>query len=273
MIVNGKETSLPPVVIFAGGRGTRLGVDELSLPKPLVRIGPFPIIIHIIASYVMEGFTDFIVCAGYKSLDVKHYFNSLDLVLGNTRFELTPHGLNKSINHSGFIELGIAEKSFSVEIVDTGLETLTSGRLAAVRDLISTDYFMCTYGDGLTSQEIRAVMDFHIQADAIATLTAFNPPSRFGELTIGSGGIVKHFEEKPLSQSFVNGGYFVFSKKIFDHLNTTLSLEEGLLKPLSTQGLLRAYQSSARWQMMDTPREVSILNNLYHSGEAFWLNK
>ena len=269
--MNPDTSAKPPVVIFAGGLGTRLGGDFSSIPKPLVHVGPFPVLLHIIFSYLNEGFSRFIVCTGYKSSEFQTYFSTLSLRSPYAGFKISDLGveqINKSVD---FRDLGALTHPFSVEFVDTGINTLTGGRLAQIENLISTDIFLCTYGDGLTNQSIHEVINFHKNTGSLATLTAFHPPSRFGEVEIDENGFVISFQEKPLSKSFVNGGFFVFSKDVFAHLDKRASLEEGLLSHLSRMKVLSAFRSEACWQMMDTPREVNILNELYYSGKAFWL--
>lgn len=179
--------------------------------------------------------------------------------------------MSSDLNSNSLAQLGIDGMNFTVTIADTGEKTLTGGRLKQIKDLIHHDRFLCTYGDGVTNLDINEVISFHKNQKVAGTLTAFHPPSRFGEVEIGEDGGVLSFKEKPLGSSFVNGGFFVFEKTIFDILNPEMSLEEGLLTELALRGQLAAFKSNSYWQMMDTPREVQILNDLFASGSAPWL--
>jgi glucose-1-phosphate cytidylyltransferase len=269
--MNHKEESTLPVVIFAGGLGTRLGESSSNTPKPLVNIGPFPILLHILSLYIKAGHNEFIICAGYKGSEIKNYFNSFNLINSTPTFRFLNSSMSSDLNSNSLAQLGIDGMNFTVTIADTGEKTLTGGRLKQIKDLIHHDRFLCTYGDGVTNLDINEVISFHKNQKVAGTLTAFHPPSRFGEVEIGDDGGVLSFKEKPLGSSFVNGGFFVFEKTIFDVLNPDMSLEEGLLTELALRGQLAAFKSNSYWQMMDTPREVQILNDLFASGSAPWL--
>jgi glucose-1-phosphate cytidylyltransferase len=262
-----------PVVILAGGMGTRLGQESLILPKPLVRIGRHPIVLHIMASYIKLGHTSFIICAGYKADQVKSYFRDFSLSSSDPTYSISLDSNSVVLKKSSTIHdsLGLASKEFQVEIVDTGLTSTTAERLMRVSDLIEDDTFLCTYGDGVTSQNLNDVIEHHFRKNLMATLTAFHPPSRFGEIVVDENSCVTSFKEKPLVKSYVNGGFFVFNKKIFSIIDPYKSLEEGLLSKLAELKQLTAYKSEAFWQMMDTPREVEILKQMYAQGNAPWL--
>lgn len=167
--------------------------------------------------------------------------------------------------------LQLVNTEFTVTVVDTGLHTLTGGRLKQIQNLLKNRRFLCTYGDGLTSLDVNKVIEFHNSKATVGTLTAFHPPSRFGKVILSEEGNVVSFQEKPLGESYVNGGFFVFENFIFDFLDSTKSIEYGLLTMLAQSNNLSGYKSNAFWQMMDTPREVKILNELFESGAAPWL--
>ena len=167
--------------------------------------------------------------------------------------------------------LGFKSKDWTVKVIDTGLNTFTSERLHRVKNYITSETFMCTYGDGLSTIDLNALLDFHSKSQSIASLTAFNPPSRFGEIEIDKLNRVTSFSEKPLVKTRVNGGFFVFERDIFNYCeNNSEPLESGVLARLSKEKKLSAFEPDAWWQMMDTPRELQILNDLWMSGDAPW---
>jgi glucose-1-phosphate cytidylyltransferase len=266
------EESTLPVVIFAGGLGTRLGNSSLSTPKPLVKIGEFPILMHILSIYIKNGHNNFIICAGYKAVEIKKYFQNFDLAHSNPTFRFLNNKMNTEFGGLGSLEqLRIQGLDFTVKVVDTGELTLTGGRLLQIKELITHDRFLCTYGDGVTNQDINEVIKFHKNQGLLGTLTAFHPPSRFGEVEVDKNRRAISFREKPLGSSLVNGGYFVFERGIFDILDSNSSLEEGLLTRLTESNQLAAFESNSFWQMMDTPRDIQILNELFNSGSAPWI--
>jgi glucose-1-phosphate cytidylyltransferase len=267
------STSLP-VVILAGGLGTRLGQESLLLPKPLVRIGKHPILLHIMATYIKYGHNNFIICAGYKADQIKNYFRDFSLNSSDPTYSISLETNSVVQTKSTLIHdsIGLASKEFQVEIVDTGLSSTTAERLMRISHLIKGDTFLCTYGDGVTSQNLNDVIGHHFKKNLMASLTAFHPPSRFGEIAVDENSRVTSFQEKPLSKSYVNGGVFVFNQEIFSLVDPNKSLEEGLLSKLAELKQLTAYKSEAFWQMMDTPREVELLNQMYSQGNAPWLS-
>jgi glucose-1-phosphate cytidylyltransferase len=269
--MNHKTESTLPVVIFAGGLGTRLGDSSLSTPKPLVKVGSFPILMHILSIYIKNGHNNFIICAGYKADEIKKYFQAFDLAHSNPTFRFFNNQMDTELGKNSLTRLGIQDLDFTVSVIDTGENTLTGGRLAQVEHLITQDRFLCTYGDGVTNQNINEVIRFHKTQGLLGTLTAFHPPSRFGEVEVDEFGRVITFKEKQLGSSYVNGGFFVFEKGVFDVLDANSSLEEGLLAKLAISSQLAAFESDCFWQMMDTPREVQILNELFASGSAPWI--
>lgn len=257
-----------PVIILAGGRGTRLGSGFEQIPKPLVRIGEFPILLHIMSIYIKYGSRRFIICTGFESIAFTKYFESICCFKSGDEFELDMLIFDKISNRS------FSNKSeiISVKILDTGLETTTLGRLKKARHYITSEVFLATYGDGVADIDIGKVLKFHKSNRFEVTLSAFHPPSRFGELTLDKSGQVKTFEEKQLSAALVNAGFFVMNRNGFiDDADVGETLEEGLLSELCARGLLGAVSFETRWQMMDTPREVEILSNYVLEQNAFWL--
>jgi glucose-1-phosphate cytidylyltransferase len=249
-------------VLLAGGLGTRLREETEFLPKPMVPIGGKPILWHIMKNYSHRGFNEFIVCAGYKGEVIKEYFHNF--LVKNLDFTVHIGANPRIISH------GEVPEEWKVTVIDTGQTTLTGGRLFKVRDHIDSETFMCTYGDGLSNVKIQELIDFHFKHGKIATLTAVRPPSRFGVVNLGNNGLVESFQEKPQMDSWINGGYFVFNKKIFDYLDEDIVLEEQPLRRLANENQLMAFQHHGFWQPMDTFREMTLLNELWGSNDAPW---
>jgi len=266
------STEKLPVVILAGGFGTRLGEETSRIPKPLVRIGDYPILVHIMSLYLRQGHTEFIILGGYKCEEIKHYFQNFELNYTNIGFEYTNRAYGRNWVEPGIDRLGFSSHDWSLKILDTGLNSNTAERLWRASAQIPGDRFFCTYGDGLSTIDLKSLLNFHVKSGTKATLSAFHPPSRFGEISISAEGKVKNFMEKPLMQTRVNGGFFVFEREVLDFcINNFDSLESGVLTKLSELGELSAYLSDDWWQMMDTPRELDILNNLWANNTAPWL--
>jgi glucose-1-phosphate cytidylyltransferase len=255
-------------VILAGGRGTRLGSAFDFIPKPLVRVGPYPIILHIISIYFRAGVNQFLVCTGFKSKEIESYFEEISVGKSGDTFllqtEMFPKLFSKANTSNSDVKI-------SVRLLSTGLESTTAGRVKQALEHIDTDQFLCTYGDGLAKIDISDVFDVHNRNSFEVTMAAFHPPSRFGEVTINETGRVLSFREKQLSSVLVNGGFFVMESRVKYQINPNLSLEEGLLTSCANNGTLGAFVSKDFWQMMDTPREVEILNRLYLMSEVPWL--
>lgn len=231
------------VVIFCGGFGTRLSEETSVKPKPMVKIGSKPILMHIINSYIRYGFKDFILALGYKGYIIKKYFNK------------------KKLN-------------FNISLVDTGRKTLTGGRLLKLKKYFKkNENFMATYGDGISNQNLIKLRNFHLKHKKIATMTVVRPPVRFGEVKL-KGNLITSFQEKPQSgKLWINGGFFVFNSKIFDYIKgekTMLELEP--MQILKKKKEIFAFKHNGFWQCMDTLREKNYLNNLYKSNKLKWLN-
>ncbi len=252
------------VVILCGGLGTRLREETEYRPKPMVDVGGRPILWHIMKIYAHYAFTDFVLCLGYRGSMIKQYFldyesmvNDFSITLGRDEGHIQYHN-----SHD--------EKSFRVTLVETGPETLTGGRLKRVQQYIPDDTFMATYGDGLANIDIRKLLDFHFSHGRIATVTAVRPASRFGKLEIDSDGAVRQFTEKPLADGWINGGFFVFNRKVFDYLDYERALEQEPLRNLALDGQLKAFRHTGFWYAMDTYREYLYLNELWNKQQAEW---
>ncbi len=238
-------------IILCGGRGTRLSEETRTTPKPLVRIGNIPIVVHIINSYMNHGVFEFVLAVGYKGEEFNEYFSETNKDVLKTVFN---------------------QRNPLITIVDTGEDTLTGGRLLRTRHLITDSLFLLTYGDGLTNANIKESIDFHKAHGSIATITAVRPPARFGVLHIKDSGKVDYFQEKNQTDAgWINGGYFVLSSEVFDYLDDDLCVfEEEPLRKLTSEGELIAYKHDGFWQCMDTLRDKEFLEDLWNSGEALW---
>ena len=231
------------IVILCGGLSSRLSEETRLKPKPMVKIGSLPILIHIMKIYEKYGFNKFVLALGYKKKNIIDYFNK-----------------NKN-------------KKWNIELVDTGKNSLTGNRLLKLKkQLINEENFFMTYGDGLIDLNIAKLLNFHKKNKKIATLTAVRPPARFGELKIQKAGLVKKFEEKnQINEGWINGGFFVFNKKIFDYLpKNQCMLERGPLNKLTQDKQLVALKHNGFWQCMDTLRDKELLNKLWNSGKFKW---
>ena len=250
------------VVLLAGGLGTRLAEETGRRPKPMVEIGGKPILWHIMNIYASHGYNDFVVACGYRGEVIKEYFHNFFIHNSDYVVDLKDGSVDV-LNASGV--------GWRVGVVDTGLETQTGGRLLRLRDLIGREPFMVTYGDGVGSVDIRALVDFHRGHGKWATVTAVRPPARFGGLVL-DGDVVHEFSEKSQTDAgWINGGFFVLEPEIFDFLEDDSSiLERKPLERLAEAGQLMAYRHEGFWQPMDTLREKLFLDALWSSGKAPW---
>ena len=249
-------------VILAGGHGTRLAEETQLRPKPMVEIGGKPMLWHIMNIYASHGFREFLVACGYKGEMIKEYFHNIFIHSSDYVVDLKD-GTLKVLNSS--------RTDWRVGVVDTGLHTLTGGRVARLRSWIGDEPFMLTYGDGLGNIDIRALVEFHRAHGRIATVTAVRPPARFGGLTL-VGDAVANFSEKPQTdEGWINGGFFVFEPAIFDYIDGDEAiLEREPLERLAQDQQLIAYRHEGFWQPMDTLREKQLLESLWTSGKAPW---
>ena len=253
------------VVIFCGGLGTRLREETEFKPKPLVEIGGKPILWHIMKMYSHFGFNEFVLCLGYKGTMIKEYFCHYNLF--NEDFTLILGQENEPVMHNNH-----AEKNWKITFVDTGEEALKGARLKRVEEYVDGEIFMATYGDGVSNVDISKLLEFHKKHGKIATLTGVHPISQFGELVI-EGDQVKKFEEKPQSNSQpINGGFYVFNRKIFDYLEDSddCDLEHGVLEKLAENGELMMHHHSDFWYCMDTIRDADYLKKLWREEKIPW---
>ncbi len=252
------------VVILAGGLGTRLAEETQVKPKPMAEIGEYPILWHIMKSYGEQGFSEFVVCLGYKGYVIKEYFANYFLHNCDVTFDL--HGQGMEVHEN-------AVEPWRVTLVDTGSETQTGGRIKRVARYLGGERFMMTYGDGVADVDLRALLAFHDAHGRLATVTAVQPPGRFGALELGEDETeVSCFVEKPRGDgAWMNGGFFVLEPGVLDYIEGDATLfEEGPLGRLAADGQLAAYRHRGFWQPMDTLRDKRHLEELWESGRAPW---
>ena len=259
----GNELKRCKVVILAGGLGMRLHEETEFRPKPMILIGNKPILWHIMKIYSSHGFNDFIICLGYKGEMIKNYFLNYEVL--NSDF--TIHLGSRSITWHGS---RYDEHDWSVTLVDTGLSTLTGGRIKRIEKYIDSDNFMATYGDGIASININKLLQFHLAHGKVATLSGVRPTGRFGHLSV-VGNEVYQFEEKPRAAGgWINGGFFVFNRRVFDYLDDVGALEETPLRQLAQDHELAIYKHHGHWRCMDTYRDMVTLQEEWDSGNAGW---
>ena len=228
-------------VILAGGLGTRIAEETQYIPKPMIEIGGMPMLWHIMKIYSSYGINDFIICCGYRAEVIKEYFNSFD---------------------SG---------KWTVQLVDTGLNTMTGGRLKKIQEYVDDETFCFTYGDGLANVSITELINFHKKNKTIATVTAVQPPARFGALELNQNKVVSFTEKPPGDGNWINGGYFVLEPSVFEYLNDDSTVwEKKSVENLARDDQLSAYRHSGFWQPLDTLREKNKLEKLWSSGQAPW---
>jgi glucose-1-phosphate cytidylyltransferase len=249
-------------VILAGGLGTRLSEETTTRPKPMVELGGRPVLWHIMKTYSAHGIDDFIVCCGYRGYVIKEFFANYALHASDVTFDMRERSMRVHNNTA---------EPWTVTLVDTGDDTGTGGRLLRVRRYIGDEPFCFTYGDGLSDVDVRAVIDHHQASGALATMTAVQPPGRFGAVRLEEQKIVA-FDEKPHGDgAWVNGGYFVLSPGVFDYIDDDDTMwEREPLERLSAEGKLSAFVHRGFWQPMDTLRDKTVLEEHWNSGRAPW---
>jgi len=250
-------------VILAGGLGTRISEETHLRPKPMIEIGGRPILWHILKLYSAHGVNEFVICCGYKGYVIKEYFANYFLHMSDVTFDMVS---NRMEVHQGKAE------PWRVTLVDTGDETMTGGRLKRVAEHLRGEETFCfTYGDGVSDVDIRATIEFHRRHGRMATVTAVQPPGRYGAISM-SGSQVTGFTEKPRGDGgLINGGFFVLSPKCIDLIEgDSISWENAPLAQLAAMGELMVFEHRGFWQPMDTLREKNLLEELWSSGRAPW---
>ena len=250
-------------VILAGGLGTRISEESHLRPKPMITIGDKPILWHIMKIYSHYGINDFIICLGYKGYIIKEYFANYFLHMSNVTFDMKNNTMEVHQKHA---------EPWKVTLVETGEDTMTGGRLKRIKPYLDKDAFCVTYGDGVSDVDIKATIAFHKKHGKLATVTAIQPPGRYGALHM-TGDKVESFNEKPLGDgSWINGGFFVLNPALIDRYikDDSTSLELEPLRNLATDGELQAWHHRGFWQAMDTLRDKNQLEDLWRKGDAPW---
>jgi glucose-1-phosphate cytidylyltransferase len=251
------------VVILAGGLGTRLTEETQVRPKPMIEIGGKPILWHIMKIYAAHGFSEFIVCCGYKGYVIKEYFSNIRLHSADVTFDMET---GSTTIHQNVVD------PWKVTLVETGESTQTGGRLGRIRQYLEgEEAFAMTYGDAVADVDLSALVEFHRREGTEATVTAVRPPARFGALEIEGSRVVR-FEEKPLGgDAWINGGFFVLSPSVLDRITSDQTVwEHDPLENLAAAGQLSAYEHTGFWHPMDTMRDRNTLDELWNSGAAPW---
>jgi len=251
-------------IILCGGRGMRLQEETEFRPKPLIPVGGQPILWHIMKTYAHYGFRDFVLCLGYRGEMIREYFLNYEAMSNDFTIRLGQR-------HSIAYDEAHSEQDFRVTLADTGSETMTGGRIKKVEKYIEDDTFMVTYGDGVADIDIRALVEYHHQHGRLATLTAVHPFSRFGILAMDDNSSVLNFAEKPQVEEWINAGFFVFNRRVFDYLgDAACILEREPLERLAHEGQLMAYRHQGFFYAMDTYRDYRFLNELWDKGQTPW---
>ncbi|MDP3878456.1 MAG: glucose-1-phosphate cytidylyltransferase [Methylobacter sp.] len=249
-------------IILAGGLGSRLSEETSIRPKPMIEIGGKPILWHIMKTYSAHGIHDFVICCGYKGYVIKEYFANYFLHMSDVTFDMRHNKMEVHQQHA---------EPWRVTLVDTGDDTMTGGRIKRVADYVKGEDFCCTYGDGIGDVNITQLIEFHKQQGKLATLTATQPPGRFGALNLNGNNVVS-FQEKPQGDGgWVNGGFFVLSPKVLDYIDNDHTVwEREPMEQLARDGQMSAYFHAGFWQPMDTLRDKIHLETLWADGKAPW---
>ncbi len=250
-------------VILAGGLGTRISEETHLRPKPMIEIGGKPIIWHIMKIYSFYGINEFIICCGYKGYIIKEFFSNFLLHSSDIKCSLASEKIEILNNNA---------EDWEITLVDTGLNTMTGGRLKRVEEYLNNETFCLTYGDGVSDLNIASLVEFHKKHKNVATLTAVQPPARFGAIDIDDDNIIKEFQEKPAgSAGWVNGGFFVLEPSVLKGIkNDNTIFENDILPKLSKDKKLHAFKHHGFWQPMDTLRDKIFLEKLWEEKKALW---
>lgn len=251
-------------VILAGGFGTRISEESAVRPKPMVEIGGQPILWHIMKIYSSHGINDFVICCGYKSYVIKRFFHEYAIDRADVTFDLRSNSMEIHRNES---------EPWTVTLVETGQDSMTGGRIKRASKYIKGDTFLCTYGDGVSDVDITASIEFHKQHGCEATVTAVQPPGRFGAFSLPANQTkIDAFMEKPQGDgAWINGGYFVLNRSVLDRIKGDDTVfEQEPMRSLSADGQLQAWRHTGFWQPMDTLRDKHVLEELWDSGKAPW---
>ncbi len=253
------------VVLLAGGFGTRISEESQNRPKPMIEIGGMPILWHIMKLYSHYGFNEFIICCGYKAYAIKEYFANYFLHHSDVTFDFTS-GKNEISIHNN------ATEPWKVTLVDTGLHTMTGGRVRRIRDYVGNEPFMLTYGDGVSDVDISDLLRAHQASGKLATLTAYQPNNRFGVLDIDQDDSIRDFREKTQADGdWINAGFMVLEPAVFDYISgDSTVLEREPLEQIARSGRLNAYKHEGFWQCMDTLRDKQLLEKLWAENAAPW---
>lgn len=249
-------------VILAGGMGTRISEESQFVPKPMIQIGGMPVIWHIMKHYSYYGFHEFIICAGYKQEVIKEWFSDYYIHRNDVTFDFREH--NKMTVHKKNAE------PWTVTVADTGLKTLTGGRLAAVREYIGNETFMMTYGDGVSDVNLKELLKFHRREGRLATLSATQPGSRFGVLQLKGNQVVSFQEKNMMDSDWINMGFMVLEPVVLDYITTDTMFETKPLEDIVKDGELACYRHDGFWQCMDTMRDREKLETMWEEGCARW---
>lgn len=250
------------VVILAGGFGTRLQEETVLKPKPMVEVGGYPVLWHIMKIYANYGFKEFVVTLGYRGDVIKDYF---------LNYRQRIHDLTINLK-TGYVEIRDGNgEDWLIHLVDTGLSSMTGGRIRRAAHLLRDEPFMLTYGDGVADIDISALVSYHQSQGKLATVTAVRPPSRFGGLDIHQGAVTQFTEKPQIGEGWINGGFFVLHPEVINYIDSDLTpWEKKPLETLSSTNQLAAYKHDGFWQCMDTVRDVKMLQELWDTGQAPW---
>jgi len=252
-----------PVVILCGGKGMRLREETEFRPKPLVEIGGKPILWHIMKSYAHQGYKNFILCLGYKGDMIKDYFLNYSKYSSDFTLNLK--------NGSTLYHNNENNEDWNIIFAETGMENLTGKRIKMIEKYINGDTFFCTYGDGVADVDLNKLLDHHVKSNKIATITGVKQPSKYGFVDVDADFSIKRFEEKPVVNSYINGGFFAFDKKIFDYIgNENVMLERAPFDRLVSDRQMSLYFHEGFWHSLDTYKDMEDLNTLWKEGGAEW---